>query len=159
MSQFENLKLANQLCFALYAATNAITRSYRGRLSRVGLTYPQYLVMMVLWEKDGVSIKEISKQLHLDPATITPLVKRLEAANLLRRSRNEMDERVVNVYLTITGRNIQSEVAEMQKAVACQTGLEESEFIELRSTLHHLVETLSQNQPDAEEDDACALPR
>lgn len=85
-------------------------------------------------------------------------VKRLEAANLLRRSRNEMDERVVNVYLTITGRNIQSEVAEMQKAVACQTGLGESEFIELRSTLHRLVETLNQNQPDAEEDNACALP-
>ena len=82
MSQFENLKLKNQLCFALYAATNAITRAYRSRLSHIGLTYSQYLVMMVLWEADGPTVKALGKRLLLDSGTLTPLLKRLESAHV-----------------------------------------------------------------------------
>ena len=151
MSQFENLKLKNQLCFALYAATNAITRAYRSRLSHIGLTYSQYLVMMVLWEADGSTVKNIAQQLHLDSPTITPLLKRLESAGFLNRQRNANDERVVNIFLTDAGRNIQARVAEMQKGVACQTGMQETQFIELRSTLHELIDTLNQNQPDMQD--------
>ena len=151
MSQFENLKLKNQLCFALYAATNAITRAYRSRLSHIGLTYSQYLVMMVLWEADGITVKSIAQQLHLDSPTITPLLKRLESAGLVSRQRNANDERVVNIFLTDAGRNIQARVAEMQKGVACQTGMEETQFIELRSTLHELIDTINQNQPDMQD--------
>ena len=151
MSQFENLKLKNQLCFALYAATNAITRAYRSRLSHIGLTYPQYLVMMVLWETDGITVKTIAEHLHLDSPTITPLLKRLESCGFVSRQRNVKDERVVNVFLTDTGRGIQARVADMQKGVACQTGMQETQFIELRSTLHELVDSINQNQPDMQD--------
>lgn len=145
MSKFENLKLKNQLCFALYAATNAITRLYRNRLNHLGLTYPQYLVMMVLWEKDGLTVKNLAEQLHLDSATITPLLKRLEAMGFVHRRRNTSDERVVNIFLSEKGREIESAVAEVQESVACQTGLPEYEFVDLRSTLHQLVDTINKS--------------
>ncbi len=151
MSQFENLRLKNQLCFALYAATNAITRAYRSRLSHIGLTYSQYLVMMVLWEADGITVKNIAQQLHLDSPTITPLLKRLESAGFVSRQRSVSDERVVNVFLTDAGHSIQARVADMQKDVACQTGMAESQFIELRSTLHELVDSINSNQPDMQD--------
>ena len=151
MSQFENLKLKNQLCFALYAATNAITRAYRSRLSHIGLTYSQYLVMMVLWEADGITVKNIAQQLHLDSPTITPLLKRLESAGFVSRQRSVSDERVVNVFLTDAGHIIQTRVADMQKDVACQTGMAETQFIELRSTLHELVDSINSNQPDMQD--------
>lgn len=151
MSGFENLQLNNQLCFALYAATNAITRAYRSRLSLIGLTYPQYLVMMVLWETDGITVKGLAEHLQIDSSTITPLLKRLEASGFLLRQRSVVDERLVNVFLTDSGRTIQASVAVMQKGVACQTGLPESQFIELRSTLHKLVDSINENQPDVQE--------
>ncbi len=147
MTKYENLALNNQLCFALYAATNAITRAYRTGLSEVGLTYPQYLVMMVLWETDGISVKQIADRLHLDSATVTPLLKRLEQAGFIQRKRNDKDERTVNVCLSDTGKTIQATVADIQKGIACQTGLPEEEFIELRSTLHELIDTINSNQP------------
>lgn len=145
MSNFENLKLKNQLCFALYAATNAITRTYRNRLSHIGLTYPQYLVMMVLWEADGLTVKNLAEQLHLDSATITPLLKRLEVMGFVHRRRNTADERVVNIFLSEKGREIEAAVAAVQNIVACQTGLPDDEFVELRGTLHQLVETINNN--------------
>ena len=151
MSQFENLRLKNQLCFALYAATNAITRAYRSRLSHIGLTYSQYLVMMVLWDADGITVKNIAQQLHLDSPTITPLLKRLESAGFVSRQRSASDERVVNVFLTDAGHSIQARVADMQKDVACQTGMAESQFIELRSILHELVDSINSNQPDMQD--------
>lgn len=154
MSQYDNLKLENQLCFALYAATNAITRSYRSRLSHVGLTYSQYLVMMVLWQEDGITVKDIARTLQLDSATITPLLKRLESAGFIARSRSLDDERVVNVSLTDKGRNIQAQVAEMQKGVACQTQLGDSEFNSLKATLHQLANTLNAQEPVADQDAA-----
>lgn len=152
MSQYDNLKLENQLCFALYAATNAITRSYRSRLSHVGLTYSQYLVMMVLWQEDGITVKDIARTLQLDSATITPLLKRLESAGFITRARSQDDERVVNVALTDKGRNIQAQVAEMQKGVACQTQLGDTEFSALKATLHALANTLNAQDPLADQD-------
>ena len=143
MSQFENLQLKNQLCFALYAATNAITKAYRLSLNRVGLTYPQYLVMMVLWDNDGVTVTDIANQLQVDSSTITPLLKRLELTGFISRNRNKSDERIVNIFLTENGLKIQAEVAILQKNVACQTGLPEEQFIELRSTLFALIDNLS----------------
>ncbi|NIP30398.1 MAG: MarR family transcriptional regulator, partial [Candidatus Dadabacteria bacterium] len=91
MSNYENLLLNNQLCFALYAATNAIIRVYRPKLGSVGLTYPQYLVLLVLWESDGMTVKSLAQWLKLDSATITPLLKRLEKVGLLTRKRNAED--------------------------------------------------------------------
>ncbi len=106
---------------------------------------------MVLWEADGITVKNIAQQLHLDSPTITPLLKRLESAGFVSRQRSASDERVVNVFLTDAGQLIQARVAEMQKGVACQTGMEETQFIELRSTLHELIDSINQNQPDMQD--------
>ena len=110
----------------LYAATKAIARAYSSRLSHIGLTYSKYLMMMVLWEADGITVKNIAQQLHLDSPKITPLLKRLESAGFVNRQRNANDWRVVSIFLTDAGRNIQARIAEMQKGVACQTGMEDA---------------------------------
>jgi DNA-binding MarR family transcriptional regulator len=105
--------------------------------------------MMVLWEADGLTVKSLAEQLHLDSATITPLLKRLEAMGFVHRRRNVSDERVVNIFLSDKGREIEASVAEVQKGVACQTGLPDDAFVELRSTLHQLVDTINNNKDSA----------
>lgn len=146
MKNNKNLLLKNQLCFALYAATNSITRVYRPKLDKVGITYPQYLVLLVLWEFDGLTIKELATRLRLNSAMITPLVKRLEKIELISRKRNSEDERKVNVFLTTKGKKLENSVSELQKQVASRTGLSDSNFYKLRDTLHNLVDTLSMDQ-------------
>ena len=143
MNEYENLKLDHQLCFALYAATHAVTRAYHDGLEQVGLTYTQYLVMMVLWEKDGVSVGSIAQRLDLDSATLTPMLKRLEVAGFITRKRNKEDERVVEVSLTKMGTELQDQIAKVQKGVECQTGLSQDDFIHLRSSLKKLVESMA----------------
>ena len=103
MTEHANLKLDHQLCFALYAATHALTRAYRAGLEQAGLTYTQYLVMLVLWEGDNVSVGTIAHRLELDSATLTPMLKRLETAGFISRKRNRDDERVVEIKLTKSG--------------------------------------------------------
>ena len=93
------LLLGNQICFAIYSTAHAFNRVYKPLLDRLGLTYPQYLVMLVLWERDGVPVKDIGERLHLDSGTLTPLLKRLEAAQLIRRTRSTADERQVLIAL------------------------------------------------------------
>src|ERR1700754_1768640 len=97
------LLLGNQLCFAVYSTAHAFHRFYKPLLDRLGLTYPQYLVMLVLWEQDGISVKEIGERLFLDSGTLTPLLKRLEAAGFVKRSRSSEDERQVLIALTAQG--------------------------------------------------------
>src|SRR5689334_24429696 len=94
------LSLGHQLCFAIYSTAHAFNRVYKPLLDRLGLTYPQYLVMLVLWERDGLSVKEIGERLFLDSGTLTPLLKRLEVAHLVKRTRSAEDERQVLVALT-----------------------------------------------------------
>ena len=144
--KYENLKLDNQLCFALYSATHALTRAYRSALEQKGITYTQYLVMLVLWETDVVNVKTIADRLDLDSASLTPLLKRLENAGLLTRKRNLQDERVVEIALTLAGHALQDEVAAIQKGVACQTGLPDAEFEQLKASLHKLVQTMHTNE-------------
>src|SRR5690242_9317593 len=117
MTQYHNLKLDHQLCFALYAATHALTRAYRGALEKAGLTYTQYLVMLVLWENDRVSVSKIANRLELDSATLTPMLKRIEAAGFITRTRNTIDERIVQITLTDAGRELQHEIARVQQGV------------------------------------------
>ena len=143
MTIYDNLKLDHQLCFALYAATHALTRAYRGALEQAGLTYTQYLVMLVLWEGDGVSVGNIAHRLELDSATLTPMLKRLEIAGFLSRTRNINDERVVEIKLTAAGQELQHEIARVQQGVECQTGLCNDEFLQLKDSLKRLVETMS----------------
>lgn len=149
MSQYDNLKLDHQLCFALYAATHALTRAYRSGLEKAGLTYSQYLVMLVLWEEDGISVGQIARKLDLDSGTLTPMLKRLEVAGLVARRRNNQDERVVEVTLTAQGRELEHEIAKVQNGVECKTGLSNEEFVQLRSTLQRLLQTMSADNEQA----------
>ena len=145
--KYENLKLDNQLCFALYSATHALTRAYRNALESTGITYTQYLVMLALWENNHLTVKSVADRLDLDSASLTPILKRLEVAGFLTRQRNKADERVVEIALTENGHALQDEVANIQKRVACQTGLPPDEFEVLKSSLHKLVETMHANEP------------
>ncbi len=145
MSEYENLKLDHQLCFALYAASHALTRAYRSALENTGLTYTQYLVMLVLWESDCTSVNTIAQRLELNSATLTPMLKRLESAGFVERSRSSKDERIVEIKLTNIGKNLKDQVAKAQQNVECQTGLCDEEFIRLRESLHRLTETMAQS--------------
>lgn len=145
MQDFEHLKLNNQLCFAMYAATNAITQAYRQQLSLIGLTYPQYLVLLLLWQSDGMGVREIAQQLRLEAATISPLLKRLEKSGFIVRQRDAQDQRNVKVFLTDQGHAIQVTVSTIQQKVACQTGLSDMEYQGLRDTLHALISTIQSN--------------
>ena len=143
MANYDNLKLDHQLCFALYAATHSLTRAYRVSLEKLGITYTQYLVLLVLWEQDGIGVGKIAQRLELDSATLTPMLKRLEVAGFVTRLRNTKDERIVEIKLTSAGQQLQQELAEVQHGVACQTGLSEADFNQLKDSLHRLVETMS----------------
>ena len=146
------LHLDQQLCFALYAASRAMTRAYGPLLEPLGLTYPQYLVMLVLWEEDGVSVKQLGERLMLDSATLTPLLKRLAEQGVLSRRRDEADERVVRIELTDAGRALRSKARRLPAIIACRAGCDPSDTAELariarlRSELVELVEQLARAQ-------------
>jgi DNA-binding MarR family transcriptional regulator len=146
MTQHKNLLLNNQLCFSLYAATNSIIRYYRIYLNEIGITYTQYLVLLVLWEQQSCNIKKIAEILKLDSPTITPIVQKLEKMNLVNRVRNEVDERVVTVLLTKDGIDLEAQVADIQNKVACKTHLKTKEFNELKGTLNKLTDTMSEKE-------------
>lgn len=136
----EALKLANQLCFPIYAAANAIQKAYRPHLQPLGLTYPQYLVMLVLWETDGVSVGDIGRRLHLDSGTLTPLLKRLEAAGLVARRRSDDDERVVLISLTAAGRALQAQAEPIPLKLADDLHMEPAQALALKQGLEALFE-------------------
>jgi DNA-binding MarR family transcriptional regulator len=138
----ENLRLENQLCFALYAATHAITRSYRGRLGELGLTYPQYLVLLVLLEHPTMTSGALARTLQLDAGTLTPLLKRLSAAGLVARERRAEDERVVEISLTPAGRALHDDLVQARKGVRCDIALNDAELASLRTALHQLTANL-----------------
>lgn len=121
------LLLDNQLCFALYSASLAMTKLYKPLLEELGLTYPQYLVMLVLWERDGLMVSELGQRLSLDSGTLTPLLKRLEAAGLVSRLRDVADERRVHIHLTAAGRRLKARAAKVPACVlaASQCSLDE----------------------------------
>lgn len=146
MSNHDNLLLDNQLCFALYSATNSITRVYRQLLDEHDLTYPQYLVLLVLWEKDGIAVRDLMRRLKLDSGTLSPILKRLERAGMVNKQRNDIDERIVRISLTEKSKQLKPMIAEVQKQVACQTGLENKEFFALLQQLNQLADTLSKRE-------------
>ncbi len=132
------LLLDQQLCFALYSASLAMNKVYRSLLSALGLTYPQYLVMLVLWERDGLTVTEIGDRLFLDSATLTPLLKRLEVAGMLSRLRSTQDERQVIISLTPQGRSLKKQAGTVPTEVFCATGCEVDEMILLKQQLTEL---------------------
>ncbi len=116
------LALDNQFCFALYSASLAMTKTYKPFLDKLGLTYPQYLVMLVLWQQDDVLVKSIGEKLFLDSGTLTPLLKRLEASSLIARTRDEADERQVRITLTKEGRALKKKAQSIPHQVLCASG-------------------------------------
>lgn len=137
------LLLDNQLCYALYAAAHRMTKSYRPMLERMGLTYPQYLVLLVLWETDGVTVSEIGRRLRLDSGTLTPVLKRLENAGFLVRNRRRSDEREVEIALTAKGRGLRAEATAVRESVMCQLNMSEPEVQAMRADLNALIANLS----------------
>lgn len=145
MAQTETVwstNLDEQLCFSLYAASRAVISCYRPQLDAIGITYPQYLVMLVLWEREEATVTSIGSALQLETGTLSPLLKRLEVAGFVSRRRREADERSVLVSLTATGRALRDRVPEIQRRAAEATGMTDDEIAELRATLHALTARL-----------------
>ena len=132
------LLLDNQLCFALYSASLAMTKLYKPLLDALGLTYPQYLVMLVLWEHDDITVSALGERLSLDSGTLTPLLKRMEAAGWLVRQRSADDERRVQVSLTAVGHELRTRAATVPGCVAAQTGCKLPELMALTQQLQQL---------------------
>ncbi|WP_217476515.1 MarR family winged helix-turn-helix transcriptional regulator [Stutzerimonas stutzeri] len=140
----EQLQLDNQLCFALYSASLQMTKAYKPLLKSIGLTYPQYLAMLVLWERDGLTVSEISTRLLTDPGSLTPLLKRLEAEGLLSRIRRRDDERVVELHLTVAGRALKDRARDFPACMLECTGQSPEALLALRDQLASLREALLQ---------------
>ena len=137
------LKLDVQLCFALYSTSLAMTKLYKPLLAPLGLTYPQYLVMLVLWERDGLTVGEIAERVFLDSPTVTPLLKRLEAAGLVSRDRSPQDERQVLITLTPAGRGLRQRASHLPQCIVDASDTELAELIDLRDRLLALRERMA----------------
>ena len=139
----EWLRLDKQLCFALYSTSLAMTKLYKPLLEPLALTYPQYLAMLVLWEQDGISVSALGQRLSLDSGTLTPLLKRLEAAELITRQRASDDERRVDIHLSDSGRALKKKAAGIPLQLACASACSLEELSSLTRRLHQLRSQLS----------------
>lgn len=138
----ELLKIDNFVCFALYSAGHAFTRLYKPLLDPLGLTYPQYLVMVVLWEEDDRTVGEIGEKLLLESSTLTPLLKRLETSGMVRRTRDRDDERVVRIQLTLEGAALKQKAVEIPQAIGCATNITIPEVMKLTADIKALRKKL-----------------
>ncbi len=136
---YEGLKLENQLCFPLYACARQIMNRYTPYLKPLGLTYTQYIVMLVLWEKDGVTVGEIGRRLLLDTGTVTPLLKKLEGEGYIRRIRNRQDERIVEIVLTDSGKELREKARDIPGKIGGCISLEPEEAKALYVILYKLI--------------------
>ncbi len=132
-----------QLCFALYSASRAMTAAYRPILAELNLTYPQYLVLLALWEEGRVTVGRLCERLQLDSGTLSPLLKRLEANGFVRRERSATDERVVEVALTPAGRRLERRAECIPEKLFSATGMTEGEVSDLRDAVHQLTDALN----------------
>lgn len=142
MDASNTLRLDNQLCFALYAGSKEVIRLYKPFLSAYGLTYTQYIVLLVLWEEDHITVSDLGKRLLLDSGTLTPLLKKLEAAGILTRDRSKNDERTVIVSLTEAGIQLQKSFLDLPRKMFCQLGLTQEDA----GRLKELLDTILKNQ-------------
>ena len=137
------LLLGNQICFAVYSTAHAFNRVYKPLLDRLGLTYPQYLVMMVLWERDGVPLKDIGEKLFLDSGTLTPLLKRMEAADFIKRTRSTEDERQVLIALTPQGHALREKARAVPEGILASSACSVGELFEMKNELIALRDKLN----------------
>lgn len=140
----ENLKLENQICFPLYVIAKEITGLYRPFLDELDMTYPQYLVMMVLWEHDGMTVSCIGEKLYLDSGTLTPLLKRLEAKGLITRKRKKEDERVVEICVTEAGKQLKSRACSVPEKIIASTKVDPEDLIRLKESVQNIIKTLKE---------------
>ena len=153
MPNDELLKLDNQLCFALYACSRSLTRLYRPLLSKLGVTYPQYLVLMVLWENKQQAVSELGEKLLLDSGTLTPLLKRMEINGLVERTRSRQDERKVFIKISKKGKALKEQALAIPEQMFCQSGLTVEEFVRVKGDLEDLLKKILKQQeiPDSDE--------
>jgi DNA-binding MarR family transcriptional regulator len=147
------LKLGNQICFPLYSASRLITKAYMPYLDAMGLTYPQYLVLMVLWEKDGVSVNQITEKLLLNTNTVSPLLKRMEKMELLQRNRSSKDERSVIVQLTGKGKQLKEQarpIPEKMIKILLNENINLTEVLQLKNMLNEWIDILSEHNKNSE---------
>lgn len=137
-------KLEEHLCFSLYACSRAILRVYRPYLNELQLTYPQYLVLVTLWEKQASTIKELGEALDLDTGTLTPMLKRMESAGLITRQRDNKDERVVNIHITPDGMALQERANCIPQSLLQSSGMKEEEIRQLNSAILNLLRNVSE---------------
>ncbi len=149
-SPYQALMLGEQLCFALYSTSLAMTKIYRKLLKQWDLTYPQYLVLMVLWEQDGLTVSQIGEPLFLDSATLTPLLKRMEAMALILRQRDPEDERQVRVFLTAKAKDLREQALAIPQTLACASACDLQQLLSLRQQLLDLRQQLHQFAEDYE---------
>ena len=149
---YDVLRLENQVCFPLYACTKELVRQYAPYLKELGLTYTQYLVMMVLWEKETVSSRELAGSLHLDYGTLTPVLKRLEKSGYLTRERSAEDERILTLTLTAEGRALRDRALEIPPCVAKSMGLSDEEFALMYKLAYKALDHMENSNQTGEED-------
>lgn len=142
MDKYDYLKLDNQICFSLYAASREIIKLYKPFLDEHNLTYTQYVALLVLWEEEKATVKDIGKRLHLDSGTLTPLLKKLESMELIDRYRDKNDDRVVIAELTKKGRELKDKVVDIPEKLFCKTNMTIEHAMELKKNLDKLLQTL-----------------
>lgn len=136
------LQIDNQVCFPLYSAANAVTRAYRPLLSKLDLTYLQYIVMMVLWQERRLNVKELGKRLRLDSGTLTPLLKRLESKELLERRRSDKDERVRIITISQKGMELRNQACDIPEQLSCKVALSVEQLLNLKQLCEQLLSSL-----------------
>lgn len=146
MSTYDKLKLENQLCFSVYAVSRAITKLYRPLLEELDITYPQYLVMLVLWENETLSLKDLGKKLYLDSGTLTPLLKRLESMGLVMRKRSLEDERLLNVSLTEKGFQLKEKAKSIPDCILKAINLDMENLIKTKAQMDSLLTSIMDNE-------------
>lgn len=142
MDKYEALKLDNQLCFSLYALSREVIKLYKPLLDKHGLTYTQYVAMLVMWENEKIGFKELGKRLHLDSGTLTPVVKKLESMELVIKYRNKEDDRVVTVEITEKGRIMKDEILDVPKQIYGLCNGKETDLVSIKEQLDNLLKAL-----------------
>lgn len=141
MDKYEKMKLDNQLCFSLYAASREVIKTYKPQLDKYGLTYTQYIAMLVVWEYEKITVKEMGQKLHLDSGTLTPVLKKLLSMELIDKYRDKDDDRVVIVEVTEKGRKMKEEIIEVPEKMYCKFGKNIEDVVELKRLLDNLLAT------------------
>lgn len=142
MDKYEAIKLDNQLCFSFYAISREIIKLYKPILDEFNLTYTQYITMLVLWEEEKISFKKLGIKLHLDSGTITPVLKKLEAMELIKKYRTKEDDRAVVVELTLKGKELKDKILKVPKEISCKVKLKEEEYKDLKKSLDEVLKKL-----------------